>query len=241
MELNTTDVIFIDGLFDKLSNLFVTAAKHTFGTMKPEYRNTRKHTQCKPWFTKECKSAKRNYQKAKRLFKKYGSSIFKNHLTKTESSYKKTPDKSLRTYRINMKNKLKRLRTSNPKDYWNILNSNRHSNDNKNTIDINSLFDYFKQLNSNGDENGEYKLEDILPNMDSTNDELNSPITGEEIKRCIIKMNTNKSPGNDCIINEYITSTIDIVLPIYVTLFNIIFDIYSLARRKCNPHILKER
>ena len=37
-------------------------------------------------------------------------------------------------------------------------------------------------------------------------------------------MNTNKSPGNDCIINEYITSTIDIVLPIYVTLFNIIFD-----------------
>ena len=123
-----------------------------------------------------------------------------------------------------MKNKLKRLRTSNPKDYWNILNSNRHPNDNKNTIDINSLFDYFKQLNSNGDENGECKLEDILPNIDSTNDELNSPITGEEIKRCIIKMNSNKSPGNDCIINEYITSTIDIVLPIYVTLFNIIYD-----------------
>ena len=92
------------------------------------------------------------------------------------------------------------------------------------TLDINSLFDYFKQLNSNGDENGEYKLEDILPNMDSTNDELNSPITGEEITRCIIKMKNNKSPGNDCIINEYITSTCDIVLPIYVTLFNIIFD-----------------
>ena len=70
----------------------------------------------------------------------------------------------------------------------------------------------------------EYKLEEILPNMDSTNDELNSPITGEEIKHCIIKMNTNKSPGNDCIINEYITFTCDIVLPIYVTLFNIIFD-----------------
>ena len=45
MELNTIDVTFIDGLFDKLSNLFVTVAKHTFGTIKPEYRNTRKHTQ----------------------------------------------------------------------------------------------------------------------------------------------------------------------------------------------------
>ena len=84
MELNTIDVTFIDGLFDKLSNLFVTAAQHTFSTTKLEYRNTRKHTQCKPWFTKERKSAKRNYQKAKRLFKKYGSSIFKNDLTKTE-------------------------------------------------------------------------------------------------------------------------------------------------------------
>ena len=53
-----------------------------------------------------------------------------------------------------MKNKLKRLRTSNPKDYWNILNSNMIiPNDNKNTIDINSLFDYFKQLNFNGDGN----------------------------------------------------------------------------------------
>ena len=60
--------------------------------------------------------------------------------------------------------------------------------------------------------------------MDCTNDELNSPITGEEIKRCIIKIKNNTSPGNDCIINEYITSTCDIVLPIYITLFNIIFD-----------------
>ena len=57
---------------------------------------------------------------------------------------------------------------------------------------------------------GEYKLEDILPNMDSTNDELNSPIIGEQIKRCIIKMNTNKYPGNNCIINEYITSTCEL-------------------------------
>ena len=145
----------------------------------------------------------------------------KNDLTKTERSYKKTLNRSLKTYRINMKNKLKRQRTSNPKDYWNILSSNRHPNDNKNIIDINSLFDYFKQLNSNGDKNGKYKLEDILPNMNSTNDELNSPITGEEIKRCITKINNNKSPGNDYIINEYITSTCDIVLPIYVTLFNI--------------------
>ena len=67
-------------------------------------------------------------------------------------------------------------------------------------------------------------MENINSKTFLPNDELNSPITGEEIKRCIIKMKNNKSPGNDCIINEYITSTIDIVLPKYVTLFNIIFD-----------------
>ena len=36
MELNTIDVTFIDGLLDKLSNLFVTAAKNTFGIIKPK-------------------------------------------------------------------------------------------------------------------------------------------------------------------------------------------------------------
>ena len=76
MKRNTIDVTFIGGLFDKLSNLFVTTAKYTFNTIKPEQRNTRKHTQCKPWFTKECKSAKRNYRKAKRLYKTYGSEMF---------------------------------------------------------------------------------------------------------------------------------------------------------------------
>ena len=59
--------------------------------------------------------------------------------------------------------------------------------------------------------------------MDCTNDELNSPITAEEITCCRTKMKNNKSPGNECIINQYITSTCDILLPIYVTLFNIIF------------------
>ena len=52
MKLNSIDVTFIGGLFDKLSNLVVLAAKYTFGTIKPEQRNTRKYTQCKPWFTR---------------------------------------------------------------------------------------------------------------------------------------------------------------------------------------------
>ena len=37
-------------------------------------------------------------------------------------------------------------------------------------------------------------------------------------------MKNNKSPGVDNILNEHIKRTIQIVLPIYTKLFNIIFD-----------------
>ena len=34
----------------------------------------------------------------------------------------------------------------------------------------------------------------------------------------------NKSPGTDGVLNEHIKSTVNIMLPIYVKLFNIVFD-----------------
>ena len=219
------NIAIIDELFYKLSNLFLTAAKNTFGISNPKRKQSGKYTKSKPWFTKECKTARQNYKKAKRLLKKYGSTIFKDEAKKAERCYKKMLDKSLRNYRFNMKNKLKKLRSTNPKDYWKILNTeNKHTKQNQKNIDIDSLYDYFKQLNSDNDDNEEYTLRDIMPDISSTNAVLNSPITAEEIKRCITNMKNNKSSGNDLIFNEYITSTCDILLPVYVKLFNIIFD-----------------
>ena len=39
-----------------------------------------------------------------------------------------------------------------------------------------------------------------------------------------LNLRNSKSPSNDHIVNEYIKNTIDIFLPIYESLFNVVFD-----------------
>ncbi len=41
-----------------------------------------------------------------------------------------------------------------------------------------------------------------------------------KLKKCIIKLNNGKSGGADDILNEHIKSTIDIMMPVYIKLFN---------------------
>ena len=46
----------------------------------------------------------------------------------------------------------------------------------------------------------------------------------QEILKCVKSLKRNKSVGEDAIANEYIISTIDVMMPLYVALFNTIFD-----------------
>ena len=57
-----------------------------------------------------------------------------------------------------------------------------------------------------------------------TNLELNIPFTEIEILKTIKELKNNKPYGSDLLIHEYIKSTGDLMLPIYVKLFNIILN-----------------
>ena len=50
------------------------------------------------------------------------------------------------------------------------------------------------------------------------------PITGKEIQEAIKHLKNNKSHGIDKILNEHLKTTINVMSPIYVKLFNIIYD-----------------
>ena len=63
-------------------------------------------------------------------------------------------------------------------------------------------------------------------NIDITDDDeiLNSSITEGEIIKCIKSLKNNKSSANDIIINEYIKNSTNVMIPIYVSYFNLILD-----------------
>ena len=65
---------------------------------------------------------------------------------------------------------------------------------------------------------------DINDNNEIINDEINQTITENEILAAIKSLKNNKSSGLDNIVNEHLKSTIQVMIPIYKKLFNLILD-----------------
>ena len=98
----------------------------------------------------------------------------------------------------------------------------------KHSVPIDDLFEFFKELNDEVDNTlPDYETPmddlDLLSGVD-INVDINVCITEEEILKCVTSLKRNKSVGEDAIVNEYIISTIDVMMPLYVALFNTIFD-----------------
>ena len=116
----------INASVKKLCDIFVDSAQTTFGTYKNKRKNlNRKPKGDKPWFNYECKFARKNYRKLKRKFKKERTETLKQNVTEAEKHYKNTLDKNSKNYRKKMREELKNLKTSDPKEYWKILNRGR--------------------------------------------------------------------------------------------------------------------
>jgi hypothetical protein len=138
--------------------------------------------------------------------------------------YKNTLDKNMRLYRKKMSLELRNLRKSNSKEYWKILN--RGKTETEPNIPIESLFEYFKNLNETPIENDKaFSFPNIDPfDLNCVNENLNKKITQKEILDCNKRLKYNKAHGDDHVINEYIQSTSDKMIDVYIELFNIIFE-----------------
>ena len=53
---------------------------------------------------------------------------------------------------------------------------------------------------------------------------INDNISADEILKRVKLLKNNKTCGEDLLYNEYISSTIHIMMPLYVELFNLIFN-----------------
>ena len=113
-------------------------------------------------------------------------------------------NKYINKHKKQMQQKLRNLKHKNPKEFWEILNNIERKEDEPD-ISIDTLYEYFKNLNINND--GNDTQETI--NIDITDDDeiLNSSITEGEIIKCIKSLKNNNSSANDRIINEYIKNS----------------------------------
>ena len=111
----------------------------------------------------------------------------------------------------------------------NIINSGKKKDDT--CASLKDLLAFYENLNTN--ETNESDLSDEIYQNAVDDDEINSmidielnqQITQEEIIAAINTLNNNKASGSDKILNEHLKATMNQMLPIYVKLFNLIFNI----------------
>lgn len=205
-------------LFTKeLSKIFNEAAKNS---LKPVKAYTNRKSFDKPWFGPACKIARKRYHRAKKIYNLNKCERLKINLQKESKNFKKVMNKYICLYKADKAKKLRYMQYKSPKEYWKYLNSINKNKKYQTVPKIEDFFEYYKHLNQTENEG------DHVDNMhlDDTDEVLNRHITVAEIRKCIDALKQGKSPGGDCILNEYIKSTKEIFLPLYESLFNKIFD-----------------
>ena len=207
----------INDFVERISDIFQKAAQNTF---KKKTYNTGQKQNDKKWFGNKCRIARNEYNMAKTRQNKHPNETNKHILIEKSKIYKSTMNKYINQEQFKTQEKLHKLHSNKPKEFWKIINSLENKSEYPD-LNLGEFYDYFKTSNSS--ENSEDDQE-VHIDLNNENEILNSQITGQEILNCIKNLKNNKSFGNDVILNEYIKSTANQMLPIYINLFNLIFD-----------------
>ena len=180
-DMENIDKIKIDEIVDDVCDLLFVSARETFGIVGKNCQY--KKNDDKLWFNTECRKARKNYRRAKRLYKHYGSNLFKQRLKESEIFYKKVMDENIVQFNRNTRIKMKNLRTKKPKEFWKIFNSGRKRE--TTNISMKTLFDFFKDLNKNNfDKKDDFEIRNDV-NQDETSEILNGKITTDEVIKAV--------------------------------------------------------
>ena len=209
----------IDRVVGDIELLFKTTCVDTFGYHKQKAGGENKNH--KPWFNQECRIARNIYHKTRRLYNKYKTNHYKNILKSVSKDYKQTMNRNIKRFHDNKIEKIRALKSENPKEYWRIINDGKPK---KCAATLNNLYKHFQTVNNPPSGNNEAQSSYQNDQDHPVNQEINLPISEGEITEAVKSLKRNKSPGIDDVMNEHIINTLNFLLPVYVKLFNIIFD-----------------
>ena len=188
-------------------------------------KNTRKPN--KKWFDHSCHAMKTKLNNLAKLLKRYPNDPYvRDKLITTHKEYRKLIKRKNNEWQNLLIEKLQEFESSNPKEYWKLIKSLREcnlggdANNESDSVDPGTWFDYFKALNSSP----EFRKSSFQINVELVSKNykqfaqnvvgvLDSEISLQEVKSEIQKLKNNKTSGNDSIANEMIKASSDVILP----------------------------
>lgn len=187
----------------------------------------------KKWYDEDLHVKRRIMNtKAKHMFQHPFDVSVRNNYYKHYREYRKLLKFKKKHFTKNLFSKLDDLESSDPKTYWNLVNSLKNENNETNgpesNIDTSTWYEYFQNLNSIKSKfNAKVEnLNQILSNSNNikTFNLLDTIIKDKEILNSISKLKNNKASGLDTIRNEMLKIGASTFLPCLKKLFNLIFS-----------------
>ena len=172
----------------------------------------------KPWFTEKCKSIYLDYKKKLKVFNADKTPENRESLTYARRIYKRFENKLKREYKRHEGDMLAFLRKHNPKQFYKLFKTNKSKHPICN-LTLDDFSTHFKNLSACATKD----IDDNGSVTDTSYEELDIDISTEEIQTAIKKLKTNKSSGEDCIVNEIFIKCQDRLIPYLHKLFNNIF------------------
>ena len=185
----------IDEIVMQIGQNFERCAEASFGRVKRPSVKHENDTANKPWFNVNCKRARNDYHKARRKYNANKSEQNKQILRQTSKFYKNTMNLSVKQFKNVRIQKLKNLKTTNPREYWKILNSSNPKSTCQAPLD--ELYNYFKEVNDYSDHDTTHVSFSQNENNDRINARLNRPFSEAEVRVAISQLKLNKSAGLD--------------------------------------------
>ena len=180
----------------------------------------RKHTdKDKPWFDEKCKHLYNNYRHYLHIFNSDRSSEHRCSLIEAKGEYKRYERQARRKYLRSEGNRINLLRKINPKQFHKAFKKKSRSP--ITSLSLDNFFEHFKSV-CNNDVDTDHNLGDQTECY--IFNELDAPISREEVCHALKKTKAGKSPGVDNLLNEYFSKFCDTFTPLLSRLFNIIFD-----------------
>ena len=216
---SSDDLSKINKIANEITTIFESASNETFQSqsVRNKHMTTPNH---KPWFNHRCRNHRAAYNRAKRLYNKHKTPTNKSILKTTSKLYKRTMNAAINTYKAKMESQIRKLEKQNPKQYWKFINNIKVNKSNEKSATLSDFYMHFKNVNKSNDVDNEPDTFSINDGID----ELNRPITPDEILKCVKHLKNGKCPAGDRILNEHIKSTVHVMLPLYVQYFNLIME-----------------
>lgn len=206
----------INNVCNKVNNLLVNTAASSKCDKAPK----RVFKKEKVWYGETCRKARNQYYKYKNKYRNTNSEENRVAMVNASKMYKKTLSKARRNHEKIMLDRLRSLKSSDPRMYWKIINDKGNLKYGDKIV-IEDFVEHFSNLNTN---NASQANNNVPQPDESTviNEYINRDFTADEISAAIKKLKNNKAPGSDNIINEFIKNSGANMINVYVKLLNLV-------------------